>query len=788
MVSVSFKSKTVPKELKHYFKKSGFKKSKKLFTLEEADKAIRQAAGEIPEHKSFDITFKLEWEDDGDLHEALFEDVKVQPEDSQFGIKELIENDLAGETSTEAYAVRDLMDLTFGDFADLQEESQDTEASSEELDELNHLVKKNNDTESKTTDTELAIETTEPTESVYSPSQSQDVATTEPESSFQLGQAATPNSDQEVVSDSTNDLSGILSGLDDQNPSETTKVSSVAPQTVNNDALSQQIMNNVILLSEYIDGDKIDKVLKTVSSESFELEKLQQRFGYIDDPQDEFDKELNSFIDEKIRTFGLDEMGSTLRIDLQELKDSNVEELRSFYKEINSSPVSAQVEEEAAEEIADVGNQTQNELDENNSRFEERIETKRTNIQSTIVDKVKAYQDKLELEGKEELEKFQTALENEKAEFEKQKQKVTQAEIEKIKNKVTEQIVTARNTELLDRQQEVLADLSQQVNDVYIKASDSSFEKSKKIQGIVSEKKNDLVKARKQAEQEALFNEREERKLQEQKRANDILEKNQEEVPEKVAKNVVKEVLPLIQSGNHNQLTDQTLIAEINDLKKQLEALKLQKIKQEHDEEVADLKKAFEVEIKKNKQDLKKTKGKAVIASLAMLLISASIFGGYIYFVHSSVSSSATDKQVSVVKSKKSSSNPIHEDSISSSREGTKDVASTAEQALKPDKVANNLIFYNAAQSEMEKNSILNGILGQMDLQSIVAINASHSTPLSKLYEAIIRKDGEEIRARYLILSEVDRSYLSDSARYSIALAFYDVYDWHNGWAVRYEK
>ncbi|MBA1395154.1 hypothetical protein EQ500_14990 [Lactobacillus sp. XV13L] len=64
-------------------------------------------------------------------------------------------------------------------------------------------------------------------------------------------------------------------------------------------------------------------------------------------------------------------------------------------------------------------------------------------------------------------------------------------------------------------------------------------------------------------------------------------------------------------------------------------------------------------------------------------------------------------------------------------------------------------------------------------------INDAHPTWISRLYYAVAANDQAGMRAIYLQLTPRQKEKTSYAARHAIALSFYNIKDWQNGWLAR---
>lgn len=764
MVSVVFNNKNVPKEYKQLFKKKGIGKKAKIFTLQEADQAIRDACGELSNRDTLSLTFQLNWEENGELHEALFEDVKIDSSDVEFGLKGVIERDLSNETSEEAYAVRDLLDASFASEPEKIDLQDDEEVDADDLEETLNIP-------------------TKPAEDSDNQESEQHGLTIEVPSAGLLAESlASPESTDDGVPDINKPLDSVFASLSVMNGLNSGSVNKQDTKDSSNvDEQPVRANVSVIDLSDYVDHENFNKVIKNVSTEPFKVERLHNQLGFIENPKDKYDEDLNKFINEKINSFGVNEAENKFNLEIQKIQSKALDEMTAFYRQSNETPLFDEIEENISDLVQGVENNFDDKISRNAVDMSERVARKKESIDSDIADKVEIYRQKLVSEGDDELKKYQLDLDREAKETEQNLLAKKDLEITRARNDAEKDIVTTRNKDLLSQRNDYLSEFSNRVNEVYLKTSEEILEQSKKLQSLILEKKNELQKQRKQDEQEALVNAREERKLAQKDRELEILENQKNETPKQVAKEVMSEITPLLTANLVGQAQSNSTVNsdELVELRQQVQEMRSVL-------EVNEVKKALEAERYKHQKDVKHGKHLTVVASVATLVLSASLFGGYMYLFDGNCTSKAT---VETVKSIEKGTNEATKSSVSNSKNDN-----TTDSSYDSPKEDNEFVRdkltsdFAAAKNEIDRSAVLNAALGKGDLESLVSINNYWNTPLGSLYEAILRREGYNTRVRYLGLNADQRKYLSDGARSSIALAFYDVYDWQNGWAVRYEK
>ena len=93
---------------------------------------------------------------------------------------------------------------------------------------------------------------------------------------------------------------------------------------------------------------------------------------------------------------------------------------------------------------------------------------------------------------------------------------------------------------------------------------------------------------------------------------------------------------------------------------------------------------------------------------------------------------------------------------------------------------------YRETKTWAQKRDMLDGLLGQGDARNLKKIATIYSNPIASLYSAIANEDKAQTRDIWLSLTDDQRTEISNSAKKAVALAFYDIADWQDGWLARY--
>lgn len=588
---------------------------------------------------------------------------------------------------------------------------------------------------------------------------------------------------------------------------------------------------SLIPSTEYLQVDDIYKQIpEDYDASIFEFKNILKNLGYVETPQDDYQRRLNLALETEIAKLKLNQLQSDYIKDLNVLKQKIRSRLSEIYRETNAHTVAVS----ADEKIKDTLESLKTDATAKQERYVKDGTTRKKNhlteLDNQMKEKIAKYAQELKDKQSKDQAQFSASIDKDVEAYKSLVDKQLLENTEKTRKHAIDKEINDRNNELNKARAEKTTGFLTGVNKLFDEY-DNKFsnaidalkefakEESKKI---AQEKQHDLElaeqrknaeEARKQAEAERA----------EQKRANDlkekelsIKEKRQSEFPAQIAEAFAKVIseqkkadeerakveaeenkknqpnmpvfpmypFPVMNNQGSAVVMDPEADREIKELKEEIQRLKTERekadIKKEKNAEIASLKKEIEKEKRLNFQE-KASKRRILVSSLsgiaAILLLGVGTFG-YREYLGYQLASPQTVLHQSNSKKNNSKSN------TSNKAEQAKPNTNIVKAAEETD---NNLKNFQAAKTWQQKVDALNAMLGQHDVRVLKEVNDSkESSGLSRLYQAISTKNEPEIRRIFLYMSPTERKDLSWSARNDVALAFYNIKDWQNGWYARY--
>lgn len=819
IAEVSLKKVEAGKKVTELFKGKGLIRKKRSFSFNEFDDIVRKVAEVIDDREQFKISFYVKWEDsDNSINEDLFNDVSVTKLDCEMGLiglidKDIIDSSRANMPTDQAEEVRDRVNHELNaqniddDEFDEEDLVSDIPEQTRTQSSMSSSLKGNEDPDSETLVTE---ETSDNNESIDLPSKYADLEaeseeekiTTEEEpvpptdeeetKGFSLQESFTPTVDKEVQ---PSDMQTIFSSF--KEPKNLTESSKIDADS-NPRHKRVGAMPRIESINKYANPGQFDMVIEDIDLKSFDLNELKVRLGYVDAPEDEYQEELNKFIDEKINSFGLGEFLNNYNLTIRRIVDDKIKLLSDQYHKVNEQSVFVEAENRASTSISELNNKTEKQISDNNDSFMQRFEEKQDSLKKSVDERVELYRKQLEIEASSELDNYQTALKNDIADTNKQLLTQSDQEAENIKNDMVNAITEERNQALLEEKQDVVSDFNKQINLEYMSQSDDFYETSKKCLGLVNAKKTELQSQKREDERIQEEKAKEERILAQKDRELDIQEAQAKQDPKLMAQQVYSQIAPLLANGIATQsapAVNYQANPDVSALKEQLTNIQRELSEQKHQKEMDEMSRKVEAANKANQKSVSKLK-RAFFISGAVLLMATCGLGSYFLNQHQSAAQASTVPTIivkaSTEKPKKKTTNSYTEKKSKQSQESSSNKVSRPNvtdqvetEKTKEESEGSITDKFLDAKNNADRYDIVNALLGQDDLRSINSINAISPTPIGNLYEAILRKDGNKIRNRYLELTNEDRGYLTGTAKDAITLAFYDIADWQQGTEVR---
>ncbi|NGG78540.1 hypothetical protein G5T20_00605 [Lactobacillus crispatus] len=764
----------VPKGAKKYFQfKHKLSRKSPELDIKTADDAVKDYAKSLEEADS-NVTFTIFDDEDEDREESSFE-AQILPEDQDGGILNLIDRDLENENLTrdQEETVTTLKDQIFNE---LEPSLSDDE---EDLNKDNGFMFNNN----QILDSDDEVRDEIPPENDVN-DETEDNSPTEESNS----NAATNPS---------------LNNVPTQLPEEVDALPIQAGQTTE----TETSRSEVISYGKYTDAnDILDRLPRGYDKNQFALNNIRHDLGYLDNPKDQYDQALNDKIDQALRDYSMQDIQRVYDEGLAKSKAAIVDRLKEAYNRVTKESLDKIVEGRTAAQIQQLVVKATQQKQNNQSDLSKLKENKalelKTNDEAALAEYKKQLEEKrnLALKNFNDQEELKTRNANEQID---EQLKADKAKVERV---ARDEEVQKRNSELDDSRTTISNDFDHAVRNNYDKNNDLFEDNLKKVQEKVrlakeqinQQKQLDQEKAeeKRQREAEAARKERELDLKQKAIEQNESLAKLQQENMAKLPEEFAKAIAAAITQNNlENPNVKITLnndgknalvpvphvdgeIVDLDDTKKNDAP-----IDSESNEEDSELKPETE------DNSPKKHHYKSEIISL-VCLAAAALGGTWAYTNNhsnneqkASIERSSSNSHVKKNKqssSKQSAKKDIAKNQKTNAKSKTKSTPTylTRSQAI--------LKQYRETKTWAQKRDMLDGLLGQGDARNLKKIATIYSNPIASLYSAIANEDKAQTRDIWLSLTDDQRTEISNSAKKAVALAFYDIADWQDGWLARY--
>lgn len=768
----------VPKGAKKYFQfKHKLSRKSPELDIKTADTAVKDYAKSL-EAASYSVSFTIFDDEDEDREESSFE-APILPEDRDGGILNLIDRDLENENLTrdQEETVTTLKDQIFNE---LEPSLSDDE---EDLNKDNGFMFNNN----QILDSDDEVRDEIPPENDVN-DETEDNSPTEESNS----NAATNPS---------------LNNVPTQLPEEVDALPIQAGQTTE----TETSRSEVISYGKYTDAnDILDRLPRGYDKNQFALNNIRHDLGYLDNPKDQYDQALNDKIDQALRDYSMQDIQRVYDEGLAKSKAAIVDRLKEAYNRVTKESLDKIVEDRTAAQIQQLVVKATHQKQNNQSDLSKLKENKalelKTNDEAALAEYKKQLEEKrnIALKNFNDQEELKTRNANEQID---EQLKADKAKVERV---ARDEEVQKRNSELDDSRTTISNDFDHAVRNNYDKNNDLFEDNLKKVQEKVrlakeqinQQKLLDQEKAeeKRQREAEAARKERELDLKQKAIEQNESLAKLQQENMAKLPEEFAKAIAAAITQNNlENPNVKITLnndgknalvpvphvdgeIVDLDDTKKNDAP-----IDSESNEEDSELKPETE------DNSPKKRHYKSEIISL-VCLAAAALGGTWAYTNNhsnneqkASIERSSSNSHVKKNKqssSKQSDKKSANEDIAKNKKPNAKSKTKSTPTYLTRSQAI--LKQYRETKTWAQKRDMLDGLLGQGDARNLKKIATIYSNPIASLYSAIANEDKAQTRDIWLSLTDDQRTEISNSAKKAVALAFYDIADWQDGWLARY--
>ena len=768
----------VPKGAKKYFQfKHKLSRKSPELDIKTADDAVKDYAKTLEEADS-NVTFTIFDDEDEDREESSFE-AQILPEDQDGGILNLIDRDLENENLTrdQEETVTTLKDQIFNELEPSLNDDED------DLNEDNGFMFNSN----QILDSDDEVRDEIPPENDVN-DETEDNSPTEESNS---NAAANPS----------------LNNVPTQLPEKVGTSPIQAGQTTE----TETSRSEVISYGKYTDAnDILDRLPRGYDKNQFALNNIRHDLGYLDNPKDQYDQALNDKIDQALRDYSMQDIQRVYDEGLAKSKAAIVDRLKEAYNRVTKESLDKIVEGRTAAQIQQLVVKATQQKQNNQSDLSKLKENKalelKTNDEAALAEYKKQLEEKrnLALKNFNDQEELKTRNANEQID---EQLKADKAKVERV---ARDEEVQKRNSELDDSRTTISNDFDHAVRNNYDKNNDLFEDNLKKVQEKVrlakeqinQQKQLDQEKAeeKRQREAEAARKERELDLKQKAIEQNESLAKLQQENMAKLPEEFAKAIAAAITQNNlENPNVKITLnndgknalvpvphvdgeVVDLDDTKKNDAP-----IDSESNEEDSELKPETE------DNSPKKRHYKSEIISL-VCLAAAALGGTWAYTNNhsnneqkASIERSSSNSHVKKNKqssSKQSDKKSANEDIAKNKKPNAKSKTKSTPTHLTRSQAV--LKQYRETKNWAQKRDMLDGLLGQGDARNLKKIATIYSNPIANLYSAIANEDKAQTRDIWLSLTDDQRTEISNSAKKAVALAFYDIADWQDGWLARY--
>lgn len=771
----------VPKGAKKYFQfKHNLSRKSPELDIKTADASVKDYAKSL-EAAASNVAFTIFDDEDEDREESSFE-APILPEDQDGGILNLIDRDLENENLTreQEETVTTLKDQIFNELEPSLNEDEEYN-----LNEDNGFMFNN----------EQVLGSDDEVEGEMPPENDVDNETKD--------KSSTAESNKDFSANASLDSSPT------QLPEE--MISNSFPEQSNQAPEVEINRSEVISYGKYTDAnDILDRLPRGYDKNQFALNNIRHDLGYLDNPKDQYDQALNDKIDQALRDYSMQDIQRVYDEGLAKSKAAIVDRLKEAYNRVTKESLDKIVEGRTAAQIQQLVVKATQQKQNNQSDLSKLKENKalelKTNDEAALAEYKKQLEEKrnLALKNFNDQEELKTRNANEQIDEQLKSDKA------KLENVARDEEVQKRNSELDDSRTTISNDFDHAVRNNYDKNNNLFEENLKKVQKRVQlakeqinqQKQLDQEKAeeKRQREAEAARKERELDLKQKAIEQNESLAKLQQENMAKLPEEFAKAIAAAI---TQNNLESPNVKITLNNNGKDTKdiSVPVPHIKGE----IVDLDEATQkdssnaAELTKEDQDLeqenedekpKKHHYRSEIISL-ICLVAAALGGTWAYTNnHSRVDQKATVEQSSshVKLIDKSSSKKIDKKSTNNINKKQKASAKSKVKSTQTHLTRSQAVLkqYRDTKTWAQKRDMLDGLLGQGDARNLKKIATIYSNPVANLYSAIANEDKAQTRDIWLNLTDDQRTEISNSAKKAVALAFYDIADWQDGWLARY--
>lgn len=303
------------------------------------------------------------------------------------------------------------------------------------------------------------------------------------------------------------------------------------PSSAENTTQAQQPIRNdkeeVMSIQDFAETKSIFESIDRYDAD-FDINKAIKTLGYVENPTDKYQRELNNAILQFVDDSGMSQIQSEFTSGVEKLKQDAKSRLTLSYSEIQDIPVAQAVEEVIAEDVSEAQTSADQDIDGYTNEAQRRLEANKKEYESTIEAEVERYRQELQEKYDQKLAD-DTEIENEKIkDLTDLRNEKLDEELNDLRKQTEESIIADRNSALIADKQKIDNTFQEELNALFETKSKTFADGLAKLRDQATIMTKTVEKHKKSDEEEALRLKHEEEDRQERKRLNDLKERELE--------------------------------------------------------------------------------------------------------------------------------------------------------------------------------------------------------------------------------------------------------------------
>lgn len=782
----------VPRSYRRSLNGTRVLRNSKAIEVKVADSRVRALARKLPDNNTVNLGLEIDPENENKGKIFTISDAYIEQSDQNLGLRSIADrlcNDSRDKPNEqEALKLANLLEK------ELHDDPKKLDAS---MDYLFNNNDKESDKDEDNKDEQRPMRGTAPTKEDKTSEQSKgDKADTEP---LTTGENVNDESDNDVDNDVKTEVEIAPNPNDFLGQEQQSLVNSESE-------IKSSSESEVIARSTFVAEKNIFQAVADKNSEQvFDLTEIKRRLGYIDNPQDQYQRRLNAEIERDLEKCHLKNAAKEYESEAAALKNDTISELEKDYSEVNQALIEETVAGQVKNEMFENTGVASQEKKANQAEAQQKIEANNKELDDEKARRIADFTNQVNEEirhRKEAFEKEQQLLVEKRNNQVDQDKKLKE---KKLKDQYRLREIQKRNSKLRDLHQDVENSYNEKLENLFQKHKTQFAKNVDHLEKSVQTQSSRIDRQKKKDEKAKQMLEQQQAKISAIKRANQLkeqelkyLEQHDKEYPTHLTEtlsvgvaNAIKEALKEQQQAiATGKKIDLDKAIDKNMKANNLLPIPISPALVDHDKDQETIGEFEKVEEQGKSKTAHKSKYVYSLAAILLLGLGAAGGGYYWYTTHPNLKTVQTVQEKLFDKNKGNKNTPAQNKNKQaknkqSAREITKVTAKKGDGKPKRKVHESNVILYRSTKDWSAKIDVLDGALGQGDIRALKEINDANPTWISRLYYAVAADDENGMRNIYLQLTPRQKEKVSYAARHAIALSFYNIKDWQNGWLAR---